>query len=86
MSLASGALGANALVGGIALGANLPLGMLRRRTRRFSPSWILCVHASIPLIVWLRLHYGLRWWAIPLNILLALAGQAIGGRVRVPAK
>ena len=59
---------------------NLPLGMMRERARRFFPEKFLWIHASIPLIIWLRIALQLHWIAIPLNIAAAVLGQLIGGR------
>ena len=58
---------------------NIPLGMMRERSRKFSIPWILWVHASIPLIVFLRIWLRLPLIAIPFNIASAVLGQFIGG-------
>ena len=58
---------------------NLPLGMMRERSRKFSLPWILWVHASIPLIVALRIWLKLHPLAIPINIASAVLGQFLGG-------
>jgi len=57
---------------------NIPLGSLRERSRKFSWQWLLWVHASIPLIIALRIGLSLHWSAIPINIAAAVLGQAIG--------
>ena len=57
---------------------NIPLGMMRERSRKFSLQWILWVHASIPLIIALRIGLHLHWIAIPINIAAAVLGQIIG--------
>ena len=62
---------------------NLPLGVWRERTRKFSWQWFLAIHASIPLIIVLRVVLELPLVAIPLNIAAAVLGQYLGGR---PAK
>ena len=62
----------------ICLLVNIPLGMMRERSRKFSLQWILWVHASIPLIVALRIGLHLHWIAIPINIASAILGQIIG--------
>ena len=61
---------------------NIPMGMMRERSRKFSIQWILWIHASIPLIIALRIGLHLHWIAIPINIAAAVLGQAIGGRRR----
>ena len=63
----------------ICLLVNIPLGMMRERSRKFSIQWILWVHASIPLIVFLRIWLKLHLIAIPINIASAILGQFIGG-------
>ena len=67
------------LVSIICLLVNIPMGMMRERARKFSLQWILWVHASIPLIVALRLWLRLHPAAIPINIAAAVLGQFIGG-------
>ena len=67
------------LVSVICLLVNIPVGMMRERSRKFSLQWILWVHASIPLIVLLRVWLGLHPVAIPINIAAAVLGQFIGG-------
>ena len=71
------------LVSVVCLLVNIPMGMMRERSRKFSLQWILWVHASIPLIIALRIGLHLHWIAIPINIAAAVLGQFIGG---VPEK
>ena len=63
----------------ICLLINIPMGRMRERARKFSIQWILWIHASIPLIVFLRLWLKLHPVAIPLNIAAAVLGQFLGG-------
>ena len=63
----------------VCLLVNIPLGRMRERSRKFSWQWILWVHASIPLIIALRIGLHLHLIAIPVNIAAAILGQAIGG-------
>lgn len=58
---------------------NLPLGRWRVSVRKFSTSWFLAVHLSIPLIIFLRTKMGLSAWFIPLTLGAAVAGQLVGG-------
>jgi hypothetical protein len=58
---------------------NVPMGARRERCRKFSWQWILWVHASIPLIIALRLGLHLPAIAIPINIAAAVLGQFVGG-------
>ena len=57
---------------------NIPLGVWREHTKKFSWQWILAIHASIPLIIALRIGLKLHPLAIPINIAAAVLGQAIG--------
>ena len=63
----------------LSLLVNIPMGMMRERSRKFSIQWILWVHASIPLIIALRIGLKLHPVAIPINIAAAVLGQFIGG-------
>jgi hypothetical protein len=65
----------------VALGTNVVLGMWRSGLRRFSPAWFLAIHASIPLLVAMRLATDRPNWVIPLEIALGVAGQLIGARL-----
>ena len=67
------------LVSVLCLLVNIPMGRRRERSRKFSLQWILWIHASIPLIIALRLWLGLHPVAIPINIAAAVLGQFIGG-------
>jgi hypothetical protein len=74
-------------LGGVALVVlvlNLPFGYWRAGVRRFSLPWFLAVHASVPLVVGVRLLTGLGWHlaTVPVLALAFLAGQVLGGRVR----
>jgi hypothetical protein len=64
-----------------ALATNAVLGVWRSGLRRFSPSWFLAIHASIPLLVAMRLLLIRPNWVIPPEIGLAFVGQFVGGRV-----
>jgi len=64
-----------------ALGTNVPLGMWRRRLRRFSPAWFVAIHASIPALVAIRLAFVSANWVIPPEIGLAVVGQLAGARL-----
>ena len=67
------------LVSVICLLVNIPLGMMREHSRKFSMQWIVWIHASIPLIIFLRMWLALHAVAIPINIAAAVLGQLIGG-------
>ncbi len=67
----------------LAFAINLPLGWWRCRRQKFSPSWFLAIHASIPLLVATRFALGLSLWIIPIEIAAAVMGQVSGARVDV---
>lgn len=71
------------LIGIAALSVNVPLGYLRQGTRKYSAAWFVYIHLSIPLIVFLRISGHVSPWFIPLFIVCAVAGQLIGGRIRL---
>ena len=62
---------------------NLPFGWLRQNERKFSFRWFLYIHLPIPLIIVLRIWLGINPWFIPLVTAAAVAGQAIGARLRL---
>jgi ferrochelatase len=61
---------------------NVPLGYIRESCPRFSIAWFFWIHASIPLIIYLRVSWGTSLWLIPATIFWAVLGQLTGGRVR----
>lgn len=65
---------------GVAFLTNLPLGYLREGTKRYSFSWFLCIHASIPLLILLRWWLGFGWEVVPFSLGCAVLGQFAGGR------
>ena len=67
-----------AIVSALCLLVNIPMGRMRERSRKFSIQWILWIHASIPLIIALRIWLDLPLLAIPLNIAAAVLGQTLG--------
>ena len=67
------------LVSVICFLVNIPLGVWREHTRKFSWQWFVAVHASIPFIIALRIGLKLHPIAIPINIAAAVLGQLVGG-------
>lgn len=61
---------------------NIPLGYFRAGVKKFSFAWFVWVHASIPLIIALRIWLETQNWIIPVNIALAVAGQFTGSYIR----
>jgi len=64
----------------VALLVNIPLGVFRSYEPKFSLKWLFWIHASIPLIIFLRVSLGVSSWVIPAIIFTAVLGQIWGGR------
>lgn len=64
----------------IALGLNIIFGRYRARFPKMTIKWWLIIHASIPIIIPLRIWLNTPKAAIPLFIGLAILGQIIGNR------
>jgi hypothetical protein len=64
-----------------ALGTNVILGIWRSGLRRFSPAWFAAIHASIPLLIAIRVLLIRPLWVIPPEIGLAFVGQFVGARL-----
>jgi len=61
---------------------NIPCGYIRQRVPKFSGKWLFWIHASIPLIIFLRLSLHTSPWFIPVCIALAVLGQMGGAKWR----
>lgn len=66
----------------VALILNIPFGYIRENYPKFSGMWLFWIHASIPVLVYLRLKLHVSAWLIPLTITFAVFGQIIGSRLR----
>jgi hypothetical protein len=64
-----------------ALSINIILGKYRARFKKMTIMWWVMIHASIPLIIPLRIWLDTPKIAIPLFIGLAITGQLIGSRL-----
>jgi hypothetical protein len=62
---------------------NLFFGYFRARERKFSFKWFLCIHLPIPLVAFARLYSHLDYGVIPIFLVVAVAGQIIGGKVDI---
>ncbi|MDP2156248.1 MAG: hypothetical protein Q8K68_00890 [Nitrospirota bacterium] len=62
---------------------NLFFGYFRARERKFSFKWFLCIHLPIPLVAFARLYAQLDYGVIPVFLIVAVAGQIIGGKVEI---
>jgi len=65
-----------------ALLVNIPFGYIRENYPKFSFKWVLWIHASIPLIVYLRDILEISSLFIPTSIFIAIIGQIVGGQWR----
>ncbi len=65
----------------IAFLINIPLGYIRTPCEKFSFRWFLYIHLSIPLLIWMRVHFGVGFTIIPFEIVLAVLGQFAGGYI-----
>lgn len=64
----------------IAFIINLPMGWWRASVRKFSLSWFLAIHLSVPLIFYIRTMVGIDSGIVPILIFLAVSGQLVGGK------
>lgn len=64
----------------IAFVINIPLGRVRTRYKKLSLPWWLLIHASIPVVVALRLFLSTPQLCIPLFIAIAVFGQFVGAK------
>lgn len=62
---------------------NIPFGYLRQGARKMSLMWWIYVHFPIPLIIFLRLRSGVPYPFIPIFVAAAIAGQYLGGKIRI---
>ncbi len=72
-----------AIVSIISLVTNVFLGRFRTRYKKMSFMWWFMIHASIPLIIPLRIWLDTPKITIPLFIFLAIVGQFLGSRVKI---
>ncbi|KAK9072227.1 hypothetical protein SSX86_008659 [Deinandra increscens subsp. villosa] len=67
-------------IGVLGMAANVPLGMWREHTAKFSPSWFVAVHAAVPFIAMLRKSVLMPKTAMAFTIAASVLGQVIGSR------
>lgn len=76
-------------IGCLGIAANIPLGVWREHTKKFSVSWFTAVHAAVPFIAMLRKSVLMPKTAMALTIAASILGQMIGSRaerLRLKAK
>lgn len=64
----------------LGMAANIPLGVWREHTQKFSLSWFVAVHAAVPFIAMLRKSVVMPKTAMALTIGASILGQVIGSR------
>ena len=69
------------IVSGISLVTNIVLGKYRIKYKKMTFMWWLMIHASIPLIIPLRIWLDIPDITIPLFIGMAVIGQLIGSKI-----
>lgn len=68
------------VIGVLGMAANIPLGVWREHTEKFSPSWFAAVHAAVPFIAILRKSVLMPKAAMAFTIGASVLGQVIGSR------
>lgn len=68
------------VIGVLGMAANVPLGVWREHTEKFSPSWFVAVHAAVPFIGMLRKSVLMPKTAMAFTIAASILGQVIGSR------
>ncbi|GAB4854922.1 hypothetical protein Ancab_023511 [Ancistrocladus abbreviatus] len=68
------------VIGVLGMAANVPLGIWREHTKKFSPSWFAAVHAAVPFIAMLRKCVLMPKTAMAFTIGASVLGQVIGSR------
>ncbi|GAV67693.1 hypothetical protein CFOL_v3_11198 [Cephalotus follicularis] len=68
------------VVGMLGMAANVPLGIWREHTEKFSVSWFVAVHAAVPFLGMLRKSILMPKTAMAFTIAASILGQVIGSR------
>jgi len=67
-------------IGLLGMAANVPLGIWREHTKKFSPAWFAAVHAAVPFLGMLRKCVLMPKTAMAFTIGASILGQVIGSR------
>lgn len=67
-------------IAALGMAANIPLGIWREHTQKFSLSWFIAVHAAVPFVAMLRKAVLMPKTAMALTIGASILGQIIGSR------
>ncbi|CAL1387113.1 unnamed protein product [Linum trigynum] len=68
------------VIGMLGMAANVPLGVWREHTKKFSLSWFTAVHAAVPFLGMLRKSVLMPKSAMAFTIAASILGQVIGSR------
>jgi len=68
------------VIAALGMAANVPLGVWREHTCKFSLAWFIAVHAAVPFIAMLRKAVVMPKAAMALTIAASILGQVIGSR------
>lgn len=68
-------------IGLVGMFLNMPLGVWREHCEKFSPQWILAVHASVPFVALLRKAALMPKYAMAFTIAASIVGQTIGAKL-----
>jgi hypothetical protein len=64
----------------LGMAANIPLGVWREHTAKFSLQWFAAVHAAVPFIAMLRKSVLMPKTAMAFTLAASILGQTIGSR------
>ncbi|KNA24869.1 hypothetical protein SOVF_011820 [Spinacia oleracea] len=67
-------------IAALGMASNIPLGIWREHTQKFSLSWFIAVHAAVPFIAMLRKAVLMPKTAMALTVGASILGQVIGSR------
>jgi len=68
------------VIGMLGMALNVPLGVWREHTEKFSASWFIALHAAVPFIGILRKSVLMPKTAMVFTIAASVLGQVIGSR------
>ncbi|XP_054791910.1 uncharacterized protein LOC129297608 [Prosopis cineraria] len=67
-------------IAALGMAVNVPLGIWKEHTKKFSLSWFAAVHAAVPFIAMLRKSVLMPKSAMALTIAASILGQVLGSR------
>ncbi|XP_015897337.3 uncharacterized protein LOC107430977 [Ziziphus jujuba] len=67
-------------IAALGMAVNVPLGVWKEHTKKFSLSWFAAIHAAVPFIAMLRKSVLMPKTAMALTIAASILGQVIGSR------